>query len=176
MQKATAVPPCDDTISSSAENASFSEENPSPYAGSSSPGNNPLCPVAGDTDQQTHPSPLPIETGLVTVSTDTPVIPLNAKTLVIRFHYTGTQGEVYYGMEPAVLQRKTEAGWLTVPQKEGIAWIALAAVLSPQSPDNLFTVEFSRYQEDLQTGVYRSGKKLSNQNEELLFVEFEVKN
>lgn len=87
--------------------------------------------------------------------------------LEIRIESKGTK-TYYYGLEPGILERKSGNKWVQLKQKQDIAWIDIAYVLSGNQKQ-ILSVPIHSYYKDVIPGQYRYTKAIGKEEVVVLF-------
>lgn len=87
--------------------------------------------------------------------------------LEIRLESIGTK-TYYYGLEPGILERKSGNKWVQLKQKQDIAWIDIAYVLSGNQKQ-ILSVPIHSYYKDVIPGQYRYTKAIGKEEVVVLF-------
>ncbi len=87
--------------------------------------------------------------------------------LEIRLESKGTK-TYYYGLEPGILERKSGNKWVQLKQKQDIAWIDIAYVLSGNQKQ-ILSVPIHSYYEGVIPGQYRYTKAIGKENVTVMF-------
>ncbi|AZP04349.1 immunoglobulin-like domain-containing protein [Jeotgalibaca ciconiae] len=96
----------------------------------------------------------------VSMSTTESVYPVGTSEIKVTIS-NETEEEYAYGVEFTV-EKQEEEEWFVVPFEDGVAWIAIAHILAPNS-ENTETLSFDLLEKELEEGSYRVIKTIAGE-------------